>query len=185
MEDHASSPSGQMPMDCGRYSARWRVIVAEPRQEELAALSLAGLGYLPDDVFLPTVKVPLRQHHVTKPLFPGYLFARIDTTRPDWGAVYRARGVHNILAGPGSTTPCHVPAVVIEAIRRHCDEANTLADDVRLDLIAAGVQVTVTAGPLLDQRGVCLWSSHHRVRLMLDVLGTVVNVPRRSVQPVA
>jgi transcriptional antiterminator RfaH len=185
MEDDTRGPSGEIPMDCGRYSARWRVIVAEPRQEELAALSLAGLGYLPDDVFLPMVRVPLRQHHVTRPLFPGYLFARIDTTTAHWGEVYRARGVHNILAGPGSTIPCHIPSAVIQAIRKHCDEANTVVEELRLDPITTGVQVTVTAGPFLDQRGICLWSSHHRVRLMLDVLGTVVNVPRRSVRAVS
>lgn len=179
MEDHASSPLAASALDCGRYSApRWRVVTTGPRAEDLAHSAIAALGF---EAFLPKVLVPLKQHTVSKPLFPGYLFARIDTTQPDWGDVYRARGVESLLRAPGASNPDAIPDAAIEAIRRHCDEHNTVVQDVRLDLIAAGVQVQITSGPFLDQRGVCLWSSHQRVRLMLDVLGLVVNVGRRDV----
>lgn len=180
MDDDTRSPVASNALDCGCYAAAWRVIVAEPRRESLAAQSLASIGF---ETFLPLVRVQLRQHHVLRPLFPGYLFARIDTTRPEWGAAYRARGVHSILSAPGATVPSYIPSSVVEAIRQHCDKANTVVQELRLDPIATGVHVTVTAGPFLDHRGICLWSSHNRVRLMLDVLGTVVNLPRSSVAP--
>jgi transcription antitermination factor NusG len=178
MPADASSPAATNALDCGCYSAPWRVIVTGPRAEDLAKSSILAIGF---EAFLPKVAVPLRQHTVLRPLFPGYLFARIDTTQPDWGEVYRARGVENVLRGPSASAPDAVPDDVIDAIRQRCDENQRLMADVRFELIEAGVQVQVTDGIFMDQTGVCLWSSHQRVRLMLDVLGLVVNVPRRAV----
>jgi transcriptional antiterminator RfaH len=179
MHNNASGPLAANALGCGRYSApRWCIITTGPRAEDLAHQSLLALGF---DAFLPRVNVPLKQHTVSRPLFPGYLFAAIDTSLPDWGDIYRARGVDNVLKGPGATLPDTIPLSAIEAIRAHCDRVNTVVADIRYSLISAGVQVAITDGVFIDQRGVCLWSSHQRVRLMLDVLGTVVNLPRQAV----
>lgn len=179
MHDDVSGPQAANALDCGSYSApRWCVVTTGPRAEDLAHASIAALGF---EVFLPKVNVPLKQHTVSRPLFPGYLFAAIDTTMPDWGDVFRARGVQTVMRAPGATLPDTIPRAAIEAIRAQCDRANTVVEEIRFGLIDAGVAVSITNGPFVDHRGVCLWSSHQRVRLMLDVLGTVVNVPRRLV----
>lgn len=169
---HSALGGGRLP------APRWCIVTTGPRAEDTALQSIMALGF---DAFLPKVNVPLKQHTVSRPLFPGYLFAAIDTTQPDWGDIYRARGVDNVLKGPGASLPDTVPLATVEAIKAHCDRVNTVVADIRYSLISAGVQVAITDGVFIDQRGVCLWSSHQRVRLMLDVLGTVVNVPRRAV----
>lgn len=174
-----SGPLAANALDCGRFSAPWRVITTGPQAEDLAAASIASLGF---EAFLPKVAVPIKQHQVLRPLFPGYLFARVDTSDATWPAIYRARGVEAVLTGVGTPLPAFLPEAAVAALRRHCDARQVIASDMRLDLIAAGVQVQIMDGPFLDHRGVCLWSSHQRVRLMLDVLGTVVNVPRRVVR---
>ena len=80
--------------------------------------------------------------------------------------------------------PHSSPLSAIEAVKARCDKANSVVADIRYDLIAACVAASITEGAFVDHRGVCLWSSHQRVRLMLDVLGTVVNLPRRAVAEV-
>lgn len=177
-----SGPLAANALDCGRHSApRWCVVTTGPRAEGLAYSSIQALGI---PAFLPLVNVPLKQHTVSRPLFPGYLFAAIDFAAPGWGDVFRAKGVQTVMRAPGATMPDTIPLSAIEAIKARCDRANTVVADIRLDLIAAGVAVSITEGPFVDHRGVCLWSSHQRVRLMLDVLGTVVNLPRRAVAEV-
>jgi len=177
----AGGPLAANALDCGRYSAPWRVITTGPHAEDLAQASIAALGF---DAFLPKVAVPLKQHCVLRPLFPGYLFARIDTSAPGWSAVYRARGVEAVLTGPGSAMPGTLPDAALTAIRRHCDARQVVVADMRYDLIQAGVPVQITGGVLVDHRGVCLWSSKDRVRLMLDVMGVVVTVKRPLVAEV-
>lgn len=181
MHDDASGPLASSALDCGCHGAPWRVITTGPRAEDLAQASIAALGF---EAFLPKVAVPLKQHHALRPLFPGYLFARIDTSLPDWPAIYRARGVEAVLTGAGTPLPASLPEAAVAALRRHCDARQIVTTDVRLDMIAAGVPVQITEGLLIDHRGVCLWSSHQRVRLMLDVMGTVVTVQRRAVAEV-
>ena len=60
-------------------TAVWRVFYTRPRAEKKAAARLAAAGH---DVFLP-LRAALRQwsdrrQTVAVPLFPGYLFARVD-----------------------------------------------------------------------------------------------------------
>lgn len=174
----ALRPIGSGPLAGGRMAEAWRVITTGPHAEDLAFTSIVALGF---DAFLPKVAVPLKQHSVLRPLFPGYLFARIDTSVPQWPAIYRARGVEAVLTGAGSATPATLPDAAVDALRRHCDARQIVTSDMRYDLIAAGVQVQITEGLLLDHRGVCLWSNHERVRLMLDVMGVAVTVRRSTV----
>jgi len=175
-----SGPLAANALDCGRYSPpRWRVIVTSPRAEALARDSIQAIDIA---AFLPMVARPLRGHSVLQPLFPGYLFALIDTDAPSWGNVFRARGVEDVLRAPGSTTPASVPASRVEAIMAHCSARQVVEDDPRPHLIAAGVSVQITTGMWADHRGVCQWSSHDRVALLLDVMGLQVNVARRAVR---
>ena len=64
----------------------------------------------------------------------------------------------------------------------HCSARQVVEDDPRPHLIAAGVSVQITTGMWADHRGVCQWSSHDRVALLLDVMGLQVNVARRAVR---
>lgn len=172
---NGGGPLASGALDCGRYPPPWRVITTGPHAEDLAYASVRAIGL---EAFLPKVAVPLKQHSVLRPLFPGYLFARLDTTKPGWPSVYRARGVEAVLTAPGSSLPDTLPDAVVASIQRHCDARRVVVADVQYDLIEAGVPVRINGGPFVDHRGVCLWSSHERVRLMLDVMGVVVTVRR-------
>lgn len=176
----ASGPGGENLRDCGRMALRWRVIVTAPRAETLARDSLQSRDFT---TFLPMVVRPFGQRRITQPLFPGYLFALIDTTLPTWGNVFRSQGVEDVLRAPGSTIPASVPRQAVEAIMAHCSALQAVIDDPRPALIAAGVQVHINAGLWAGHNGVCLWSSHERIALLMDIMGRELRVvmPRRAV----
>ena len=63
-------------------AARWYAARTEPRAEFLAATELGRDGL---DVFLPRIKAHLpRNRHPDTPLFPGYLFVRLDPEDEGW-----------------------------------------------------------------------------------------------------
>jgi transcription elongation factor/antiterminator RfaH len=106
-----------------------------------------------------------------KPLFPNYLFARLDLElhyyRVKW-----TRGVNKILgAGNG---PIPISEKVIEAIKERSGEDNL----VRLeDEFKDGDLIQITSGPLKNLRGIFqkMMSGKGRVKILLSLIG--VDVP--------
>lgn len=91
----------------------WHILTTEPRREFTAAAGLVGYRV---PVYLPTyqVRVPapprVRKPYmlVDRPLFTGYLFARI-LSGCDWKAVHRVSGISGYLHSGG------VPNLISEA----------------------------------------------------------------------
>jgi len=73
---------------------RWYVIGTESRAEYLAAVALARDEF---EVFFPRIKSPHdRIGHNDSPLFPGYLFLRLDLDGDGWptfNLIHRVRGL--------------------------------------------------------------------------------------------
>ncbi len=97
----------------GKIMSHWHILTTEPRREFAAAAGLVGYRVT---VYLPTyqVRVPapprVRKPYmlVDRPLFTGYLFARI-ATGGDWKAVHRVSGLSGYLHSGG------VPNLISEA----------------------------------------------------------------------
>ena len=106
-----------------------------------------------------------------KPLFPNYLFAKLDLML-HYNKVKYTRGVSKILgSGEG---PIPISEKVIEAIRRRMGEDNL----VRLeDELREGDLVQVTSGPFKDLVGIFnkKMSGKGRVKILLSLIG--VDVP--------
>lgn len=85
-------------------SAMWHILTTEPQREFSVAAGLVGYRVT---VYLPTYPVRVRAapntgkqfRAVDKPLFPGYLFARM-ASGGDWKAVHRVSGITGYLNGP-------------------------------------------------------------------------------------
>lgn len=163
----------------GAMAGAWHVVETGFRDEALARDSIQSLGFT---AFLPMVAKRLGSASVLHPLFPRYLFALFDAGE-DWGGLRRARGVVDVLRAVGTQAPATVDARRIEAIMAHCTARQVVASDPRPALIAAGLSVRVTTGLWADHQGVCLWSSHERIALLMEVMGRELRVvlPRRSV----
>jgi transcription antitermination factor NusG len=115
-------------------------------------------------------------------MFPRYVFLRFDVHADAWRRAYGSRCIR--IFGPTPERPAPLPPGVVEAWQAEGLD-RPIMRDLAPDLIAAGAEVTLAAGPFADHRGVCLWDDGKRVRVLLSLMGAEVpaSVPRAQVVP--
>jgi transcriptional antiterminator RfaH len=152
--------------DSPDYNPQWYVLKTKPRAERHAASILESRQI---GVYLPLLK---RQRSF-EPLFPGYLFLRMDCQTDDYLRSRSAPGVSYILNADGIPTP--VPDDLIEAIRRRLGEENSLSPAERFK---QGERVIVTSGPFRDIEAIFdrALTPHGRCQVLLQILGRITRV---------
>ncbi len=150
----------------------WYVVQTKPANEERVKGNLVNQEI---ESFLPLLGTYQYSNgkmvQSIKPLFPSYLFARLDLMAHYYKVKY-TRGVSKILGnGEG---PIPISERVIETIQDRIGEDNLvkLEDDLQ-----EGDLVQVTSGPLKDLVGVFQkrMSTKGRVKILLSLIG--VDVP--------
>jgi len=162
-------------------SPEWYVVRSKPRREEYAQGQLIRRGV---ETFLPRIVEPLRGdgEPVVGPLFPGYLFARIELltqyTRVIWSP-----GVRSFVAF--GDVPAAVDAAVIEFLQARCGDEGVVQI---VPTFHDGDLVRVTRGPLGGLVGVVQEhvSGQCRVRVLMELLRrrTQVSVPMQLLEHV-
>ncbi|HUL19982.1 MAG TPA: transcription termination/antitermination NusG family protein [Thermodesulfobacteriota bacterium] len=165
-------------------STLWYVIQTKPASEHRVEVHLSGqeiAAYLPmleTFHYLKGKMIPK-----IKPLFPSYLFARLDIC----AAYYRVkwtRGVNKILGIGGEPIP--ISELVIQTLRQRTGENNVVRLD---DELEKGSIVQFTSGPFKDLTGVFdkRISDGGRVRILLSLIGVdvPVQVSRHQIRKVA
>src|SRR4051812_40436326 len=127
-------------------SASWYVLQTKPKQEFRAAEHLGNQNYV---YFLPTLQKETVQRgrlkSVTEPLFPRYLFIRLDAANDHWAPVRSTRGVSKFVAfGERLAT---LPDQNVEALQ----QASTV---VQRHLFEPGARVTIAEGPFAGWEGI-------------------------------
>jgi transcription antitermination factor NusG len=168
-------PSGR------RAGPHWFVVNSYPQAERRAAQSLAHKGY---EVYLPLILVSRRDrvvrsllHRVEAPLFPAYLFVRLDLRDP-WGPVRYAPGVFQLLTNADST-PEPVPETVIDALQAGDAFRRLPLPDA--PLLRPGAPVTCLYGPFQGREAVVIAAAANTARIALPMLGAM----RELVVPIA
>ncbi len=153
----------------------WHAVHTQPHHEERAAFNLTRQGfetYLPR--YLRRCRHARKTELVPRPLFPRYLFIKLDSTRDQWHAVHSTFGVnHLVLAGE---LPAVVPDAVVTQIR-----AREGGDGfVRLGVpagVAPGSPVRLIDGIFAEARGILeRIAGESRVAVLLALLGREVRV---------
>ena len=99
---------------------RWYVLRTMPRSEALAARELS---FDDSDVFSPFVKTPPVGNKPTKvPLFPGYIFIRLDTESQGWPSLRFGQHSLGLLNFDGEVP--WLPDEVIAELKLRCDQIN-------------------------------------------------------------
>jgi transcriptional antiterminator RfaH len=111
---------------------------------------------------------------VPAPLFPRYLFVRMDIAAQRWRSVCSTFGVSRlVLAG---SFPEPVPSRVLNALRAREDASGYVTLD-RRPKFAAGDKVRVLTGVFADSLGLFDgMADRDRVAILLDLLGRKVRV---------
>lgn len=165
-------------------SRSWYVIQTKPTDEVRVKTNLSNQEI---EVFLPLFKSLQYSHgkmvEKIQPLFPNYLFARLDLD-PHYYRVRWTRGVSKILGCGVEPTP--LSEKVVEAIRERVGHDNLIKMEEEW---REGDLVQIRSGPFKDLIGVFekKMSGDGRVRILLGLIGVdvPVQISKWQIQKVA
>src|SRR5229473_3357940 len=76
----------------------WIVASTHPHKEQMALDNLSRQGFR---VYCPKIRKRIRHarrlHQVIRPLFPGYIFIRLDPQKEQWRSIDSTFGVRNLV----------------------------------------------------------------------------------------
>jgi transcriptional antiterminator RfaH len=153
----------------------WYVVQTHVNAEAKAARNLVQQGF---EIYLPRY-LKRRSHarkvdHVPAPLFPRYLFVRVDLAAQRWRSIQSTFGVSHLVSN--GSDPAPVPRQVLTTLKRREDDGGYVRLDERSQF-TLGEKVRVLAGVFTDSLGLFDgMADRDRVAILLDLLGRKVRV---------
>jgi transcriptional antiterminator RfaH len=161
----------------GTTRSHWYAAALQLHADAMARAHLERQGF---SVFAPVLIRTVRhaRQFVTRrvPLFPGYLFVRLELGRDRWRAVNGTRGVRALLTA--GDVPARVPLAVIEGL---------LAVEAARTELPEGASLEIVAGPFTGLVGrLSQLDGAARVTVLLQLVGAerAVSVDRAAVRRV-
>ncbi|MFQ5872666.1 MAG: transcription termination/antitermination protein NusG [Dehalococcoidia bacterium] len=148
----------------------WYVAKSKPHQERLLTANLRSFGA---EVYYPWIVYLGSGGKAKEPLFPTYIFCRIDRDSPSWPSLRWAPGLASFLGGPKG--PTFIGDNVVSEIRARVDAWNQGGYKGRINSNAG---VTVTKGPFQGLEGLFrrYLPARERCIVLLKLLGRYVYV---------
>lgn len=145
-------------------SHKWYAINTNPRCEDLVYRTLTNASF---EVFLPKINTKKHLKEVKEPLFPGYLFVRLNTELSNWVKIKYTPGVRKILSYGDTPTP--VPEEIIITIS---EKIKGYAYSHKVLPFIKGDRVKFTKGPFEGLEGMFTGevSGKDRVRILLEAI---------------
>ena len=154
--------------------SQWYVVHCRVSSEQRAEINLRRQDY---EVWLPmyhkTRRHARRVETVLRPLFPRYLFVRLDLSSQSWRPILSTFGVHNIIAdGDG---PLAIGDDPIAALRKRADSEGVF--EIARSAFKPGEEVRVQGGPMANLEGIFQAElDSDRVLILLKLMGREVRV---------
>ncbi len=147
----------------------WYAVHTKARQERVAVEHLTRQHY---ETYLPLICLPKRLRgrwcEVVEPLFPSYLFVRLDPRRHNVAPIGSTRGVIGLVRFGGNLRP--VPHEFVERLRAAQREGDAAIHHEHL--FRPGDPVEIVSGPMAGLRAIFLAASGpERAHLLLELLG--------------
>lgn len=152
---------------------QWFAVKTHPRRELQVCTVLARRGieaYLPQ---IPARRRPGQRVAPLEPLFPGYIFSRLDVRTSEWIAARSAPGVAYFLGPPGM--PTALPDDLVESIRTRTE---TRQREGWRPQFRHGERVVIRGGPFGGLEAVFdgTLSASGRVQVLLKVVHRIIKV---------
>ena len=146
----------------------WYLIQFKPNSYRLAERNLHRQGF---KTFLPMQKITRRKasRFVSdlKPLFPGYMFVRVNSDLAPWRTINSTIGVSKLVSFEGKPKP--LPLQLISGLMLRCDASGTLLPPKSLN---EGDSVEMLTGPLANFIAtVDTIDPEQRIWVLLDFMG--------------
>lgn len=130
--------------------SRWYVIQCKGGESFRAADNLANQDY---EILHPVLEVQRKRRQklvwVAEPLFPYYLFIRLDRLESNWRPIRSTRGVLKLVTF--GNEPVAVDDALVETLRQHPSGDRRAPSNV---YFRAGDPVEITEGPFRDLQAV-------------------------------
>lgn len=157
-----------------KIKIHWYAIYVRSRHESVAYGQLQHKGV---ESYLPVIKRIRqwkdRKKFVEFPLFPGYLFVRVNPRPSEFVNVLRARGVVSLVCG-ALGAPLPVPDLEIDSLRIMVENGSGL--DIYPSL-QEGLRVHVVRGPLAGTVGVIVGKEDgYLLAVNINILGRSIAV---------
>ena len=153
------------------HKSHWYVLHVKPRTEKITAEWLGhykALHHLP--TYLKVRKVQRRKVRVLMPLFPGYVFARMDQWQRR--AMLETNKIVRAICVPRPRLMIHQLRQISRAVRRS-PMPEALAP--KAETFHTGEYVRVTSGPFFGLKGY-IERTTSRLHLNVDILGQSVEL---------
>ncbi len=153
---------------------KWYVVYCKPRQEDVARRNLEHQAF---ETYLPRVRQRRRRLNrrvmVIEPMFPRYLFVRLDRERDNWGPIRSTLGVTSLVRF--GQFPAPVPDNLIEILREREDEQGV--QELPSPEWRRGDTLRIAEGSMAGYEGIFLArSGKDRVVVLLDIMGQQARV---------
>lgn len=148
----------------------WYIAKSKPQKETLLKHFLEQWGV---ETFFPQITRPGKKGEALQPLFPTYMFCRLDPQSSVWPIARWAPGMSYFLTSEDAPAP--IPQSLIDYLQLRVDQWNCQGASRNLK---TGDKVMVLAGPFAGLEGIfqSYMSSRHRCRILLDVVGRLSRV---------
>ncbi len=150
----------------------WHLLMSKPREDERAEQHLLNQGY---ELFRPMLKQFVvrkgKQVAVKSPLFPRYMFIRLDEAVSNWATIRSTRGVAGLVRF--TELPAKVPESLIEYLRKQCNTENTIdMTEKKPYVYDKGDEIEITEGSFRGIKAIIKEQiAQDRVLLLLNLLG--------------
>ena len=145
---------------------QWFAVAAKPRQEQVAEVNLKRQGY---HAVPPLIEARKRRQNkwttVTEPLFPGYLFVRLELGKDNLAPIRSTLGCRDLVRVGSGLVP--VPDAIMTPLLSLNSSLKT--SDV---LFSEGDEIAIAAGPFAGLQGVFkLARGKDRAEVFIALLG--------------
>jgi transcriptional antiterminator RfaH len=156
-------------MPSSRKNKIWYLLVSKPQQERYAKENLDRQGY---DVYLPIIEVNRRRRgryqKMQEPMFPRYLFIRLDQDTDNWAPIRSTYGVSGIVYFGG--IPASVGNELIESLK--CNDNEQGIHEIPEPELKPGDNVRIIDGVMAGYEGIYhVKSGKERVSILLEYTG--------------
>lgn len=164
---------------------KWYVIKTKANQEKKALINLSRQGYeifCPLSPFLKKFKNSITK--ILNPLFPSYIFIRLDLDIDGWRKIDSTYGVKEILRN-NSMYPGEISCDFIENLKKACDSNNCISDSYFN--FEVGQKVKFIDGPFMNRIvEIIKMPTRDRVLVLQEIfsLKITVLVSKKKVIPV-
>ena len=163
---------------------RWYAVYTKPNGENTAEVNLERQGYV---VYLPRLKQARRRRGrwvgIVEPLFPRYLFVRLEMQRDNIAPIRSTKGVTGLVRF--GSEPAPVPEGFVESLQAAADEESG-CQIIDCTLFKKGDVVRILEGPFAGYNAVFQSASGaERVIILLNLMGreNAVTVSTHHIAP--